>query len=275
MDVMDSTTDLELLKLYAESGIDETYGDAPHNFFEIKNNFLNAISGNSYRAGAADSGNGAVVGSGKSVAEQKAALSIARAVEEAQKVASAAGSVAELCAGVRAFSLSPLSKFATNAITGVGVDNPKLLVITDIPNSDEDRSGVVLSGATGELLVKILSAIECSVGTNTYTFPASFLRPAGGRVPTREELNIFTPFIKRFVELLKPKFIMLMGAVPVEAVLGKTDAITSLCGKMFEYNGVPVMPTFSLNFLNNNKDAKRKVWQDLQTVIIPKLREVG
>lgn len=262
------TTDIELLKLYTESGIDETYGDMPHNFFEIKNNFLNAISGNSNTVKSAT-----INTSSTSFAPQ-ANLSIIKAINEAQKLALSANGISELANQIKLFTLNPLSKFATNTITGTGVENPKLLVITDTPNSDEDRTGTPLTGATGELLVKILSAMECSIQTNTYTFPISFLRPAGGRTPTNEELNISAPFAKRFIELLKPKLIILMGSIPVQVLLNKTDTITSICGQIFDYNGIPTMPIFSLPFLLNNKEAKRKIWQDIQTTIIPKLKEL-
>ena len=265
----DKTTDIELLKLYTESGIDETYGDTPHNFFELKNNFLNALSGISTTTTKSVYPNSA-----NTSFTPGANLSIIKAIDEAQKLSLSAPTLSDLREKIKSFTLNPLSKFATNTITGIGVENPKLLVITDTPNSDEDRSGIPLSGATGELLTKILSAMECSIQTNTYTFPISFLRPAGGRTPTHEELSISAPFAKRFIEFLKPHLILLMGSIPVQVLLNKTDPITAICGQIFDYNGIPTMPTFALSFLLNNKEAKRKIWGDIQNIILPKLKEI-
>ena len=133
-----------------------------------------------------------------------------------------------------------------------------------MPNADEDRSGVALSGATGEMLKKILTAIHCSVEQNTYVFPASPFRAPGARMPTQEEMEISIPFMKKFIEILKPKLILTMGSLPTSILLKSDDAITSLRGKWAEYDGIPVMPTFALAYLLNNIEAKRKAWADLQ-----------
>ena len=64
-----------------------------------------------------------------------------------------------------------------------------------------------------------------------------------------------------------------MGSIPTQILLEKEDSITSLRGKFFEYQSIPLMATFSLNYLLNNKEAKRKTWEDLQR-LIPKIEEV-
>lgn len=245
---------IENIKLYEESGIDEQYNENPYNFLITNQTIFTKNIENK--------------------TENKTEnISIIKAKEEAKKLANETNNINELQEKIKNFTLNPLSKFATNSITGTGTQTPTLLVITEMPNNDEDRSGIPLSGETGELLKKILSAINCSIETNTFTFPASPLRPAGSRAPTKEEMEISKPFIKRFIELLKPKLILTMGSIPTQILLEKEDSITSLRGKFFEYQSIPLMATFSLNYLLNNKEAKRKTWEDLQ-LLIPKIEEV-
>ena len=235
---------IETLKLYEESGIDESYGDVPYNFF-LENK-------------------GIFVKEEKPVKKNVENISILKAKQEAEKLLSSAVNLSDVQKILSEFTLNPLSKFATHSIVGVGVETPDLLVITEMPNADEDRSGVALSGATGEMLKKILTAIHCSVESNAYVFPASAFRAPGARMPTSEEMEISAPFIKKFISILKPKVILTMGSLPTNVLLGGDEAITSLRGKWFEYQGIQLMPTFSLTYLLNNIEAKKKAWADLQ-----------
>ncbi len=245
---------IENIKLYEESGIDEQYNETPYNFF-ITNQpiFTKKVQ--------------------PKTTNQTLNISIIKAREETEKLANESNNISELQEKIKNFTLNPLSKFATNAITGTGIQSPTLLVITEMPNTEEDRTGIALSGETGELLKKILSAIKCSTETNTFTFPASPLRPAGARTPTQEEMEISKPFIKKYIELLNPQLILTMGTIPTQILLEKEEAITSLRGKFFEYKSIPLIATFSLNYLLNNKEAKKKTWEDLQ-LLIPKIEEI-
>ena len=242
-----SKDDIDVLKFYEEAGINESCGGEPFNFMGENNNIFEKKSFESAKV----DGN----------------VSILKARQEAEKIVSEIDSVKELCKAISEFSLNPLSKFASNSIYGVGVENPDLLVITEMPNSDEDRSGVPMSGATGELLKKILASVNSSVETNTYTFPASPFRAPGARMPTSEEMEISIPFIKKFIEILKPKIILSMGSLSTNILLDSDKPITSLRGVWAEYQGIPVMPTFALTYLLNNRDAKKKTWEDLKLLM--------
>ena len=244
--------DIINIKLYQESGIDESYNETPCNFFELSNPiFIKKTEDNTPKSSTKN-------------------ISIINAKQEAEKIIEKISDINNLQKAISNFTLSPLSKFATHPITGIGIKTPKLLVITETPNSEEDKNGIPLSGATGELLKKILTAINCSIETNTFVFPASFLRPAGGRNPTDEEMEIFKPFIKKFIELLNPQIILTMGAIPTNILLNTNDSITSIRGTFKQYNNITLMATFSLPYLLNNIEAKKIAWKDLQ-LLIPKL----
>ncbi len=238
-------SDIDVLKLYEESGIDESYGENPYNFFSSNTAIFVKEPENTFKNTSVN-------------------VSILKAKQEAEKILQKVSCLKDLQKAVAEFSLSPLSKFASHSLYGVGVENPDLLVITEMPNADEDRSGVMLSGATGEMLKKILVAINSSVEKNTYVFPASSFRAPGARMPTQEEMEISIPFIEKFIEILKPKIILTMGSLPTNILLKSSKSITMLRGKWAEYNNISVMPTFALTYLLNNVDAKRKAWADLK-----------
>jgi len=91
-------------------------------------------------------------------------------------------------------------------------------------------------------------------------------RPPGNRNPEEDEAEQCLPYLKRQIELVSPKVIVLLGAVPLLRLLGKTG-IMKLRGQWDEYNGIKVMPTFHPAFLLRSPEAKKDVWRDLQAVM--------
>ena len=235
---------IQLLKFYDESGIDEIYNDIPFNFLESckENKILQNIQTN------------------------KTNLSIKNIKEQAEHLLESVNNISELIDVIKNFKLHPLVKFVSNIITGIGVENPELLVITEYPNEQEDTSGIFLTGNTGELLNKILIAINASIETNTFVFPLSPYRAPGSRTLTDEELSVLEPFTKKYISILKPKTIIIFGILGVKVLLKNDSSITSLRGKFYNYldTDIKILPTFSLNYLLNNKEAKKKTWEDLQ-----------
>ncbi len=240
--------DINILKLYEESGIDESYLDKPYNFFERHKPIFSKTPSNISQ-------------------EKNENISILEAKNSAIKEVENINDIETLQNTIKNFKLNPLSKFASNSVNGCGVSNPKLLVITEIPNSEEDKTGIPLSGDTGELLKKILKAINSSIEIDTFYFPISFLRPAGGRLPTPEEIEISLPFAKKMIDILSPKIILTMGSLPITTLLNTNETITSIRGKWQNYNDIKIMPTFSLSQIMTNIDVKKKTWEDLQLVI--------
>jgi DNA polymerase len=232
-----------LLKLYVESGADESYGDEPSDYLSTARPAAMAFA-----------------------AELKAeeAVSIGEAAAMARKSAGAANDIDELRAAIERFDLCPLKKFSTSTVAGHGVQKPVLLCISEIPNAVEDRTGEYPSGDTGELLLKILAAIGRSLETDTFAMPLAPWRPAGGRSPTAEEISVCAPFAARAIELLKPSAILAFGSAPAAFLSGGDEPLTQIRGNWIEYNGIPVMPTFPLSMLLMNREAKKKTWEDVQ-----------
>ena len=159
----------------------------------------------------------------------------------------------------------PLRSGATNVVMPNIAQNPNgLLVITDIPSSDDDLSGKILSGNAGEMLDKMLSAIEMS-RENVSIISLVFWRTPGGRTPSREELDLVRPFINKMIEMLKPRVILTLGTLAATEI-GQIN-LTSMHGNEIETDaGYTVVPIYHPNYLILKPSAKRDVWNALQNV---------
>lgn len=157
----------------------------------------------------------------------------------------------------------PLRNAVTKTVFPNIAKNPNgLVVITDVPGSDDDATGVVLSGRAGELMDKMLAAI--GMGRDSVSIiPIIFWRTPGGRTPTPDELALARPFVKRLLEFLSPKMILTLGATPAQEIAG--IQLSHAHGRISNTeNGTPVMSIYHPNYLMLKPSYKRDVWTALQ-----------
>ena len=163
----------------------------------------------------------------------------------------------------------PLRAVATGTVFPNIAKNPNgLVIVTDVPGAEDDATGKILSGPSGELMDKMLAAIGMS-RDNVSIIPIVFWRTPGGRTPTNEELSLARPFVMRLIEFLSPRAILTLGATPASEIAGikLSTAHGRLCNTS---DGVPVMPIYHPNYLLLKPSAKRDVWtalQDLQNLL--------
>lgn len=157
----------------------------------------------------------------------------------------------------------PLRDCATNAVLPNIAKNPNgLLIITDIPSTEDDLSGNILSGNAGELIDKMLSAIEMS-RQEVSIIPLVFWRTPGGRTPTREELDLARPFVDKMIEMLQPKIIITLGTLAATEIAQAN--LTSKHGTEIQNDsGYTIIPIYHPNYLILKPSAKREVWDALQ-----------
>jgi uracil-DNA glycosylase len=207
-------------------------------------------------------------GEGKKMAQLPASNddTIGRAME----LAAAANSLAELQAALESFDGCPLKKTATHTVFADGNLSHRIMLIGEAPGRDEDRIGKPFVGRAGQLLDKMLAAINLDRTKNAYITNVINWRPPDNRDPTPEEAAMCLPFLRRHIELVNPGIIILLGAVSARHVMGKTDGIMRLRGKWLEYhvNGdmVPVMPTLHPAYLLRRAADKKLAWRDLQAI---------
>ena len=194
----------------------------------------------------------------------------ADSIGRAMEIAAACNSLAELKAAVEVFDGCSLKKFATNTVFADGTPRHGIMLIGEAPGRDEDLAGLPFVGRAGKLLDKMLAAIGLDRKKNAYITNVMNWRPPDNREPSPEEAASCLPFLRRHVELARPKVIVLLGAVAARHVMGKTDGIMRLRGKWLEYyvNGamIPVMPTLHPAYLLRRAIDKRLAWRDLQSI---------
>ncbi len=159
----------------------------------------------------------------------------------------------------------PLCTSRNNVVFGEGSANADLMFIGEGPGYDEDQQGRPFVGKAGELMTKMISAMQFS-REQVYISNIVKCRPPKNRNPLPEEANVCLPYLQRQIELIQPKVIVVLGAVPLKYLLNKMG-IMRLRGQWDSYNGIKVMPTFHPAYLLRNPEAKREVWSDLQQVM--------
>lgn len=158
----------------------------------------------------------------------------------------------------------PLARTRNNVVPGMGVENPDVLVIGEGPGYDEDKQGLPFVGKAGILLDKMLAAINLDRKTNCYIANIVKCRPPQNRDPFPQEQDACFSFLEAQINILKPKMILCMGRISSNKILNQQSPISSLRGKFFEYNGIPLMVTYHPSALLRNEELKRPAWDDLK-----------
>jgi len=157
----------------------------------------------------------------------------------------------------------PLYKTATNPVPGEGNSNAELMCVGEAPGATEDETGRPFVGAAGQLLTKILAAIDLP-REQVYICNVLKHRPPGNRNPLPEEVTACSPYLIRQIELIKPKVILALGTFAAQTLLNTKTPIGKLRGSVHEYHGVPLVVTYHPAALLRNPAWKRPTWEDVQ-----------
>ncbi len=157
----------------------------------------------------------------------------------------------------------PLYKTATNPVPGEGNPRAQLMCVGEAPGATEDETGRPFVGAAGQLLTKILAAIDLP-REQVYICNVLKHRPPGNRNPLPEEVTACSPYLVRQIELIKPKVILALGTFASQTLLNTKTPIGKLRGSVHEYHGVPLVVTYHPAALLRNPGWKRPTWEDVQ-----------
>ncbi len=157
----------------------------------------------------------------------------------------------------------PLYATATHAVPGEGSPHSRLMCVGEAPGANEDATGRPFVGQAGQLLTKILSAINL---TRDEVFIANVLkhRPPGNRNPRPEEVEACRPYLVRQIELIRPAVIVAFGTFAAQTLLETKLPIGKLRGLLHRYHGVPLIVTYHPAALLRNPAWKRPTWEDVQ-----------
>jgi len=156
-----------------------------------------------------------------------------------------------------------------NLILGDGNINSSIMLIGEAPGAEEDRTHTTFKGEVGELLNKMLLAIEIK-RQNIYCSYAVNFRPPEDRKPTSQEIKRYSVFLKEHISIINPKIIILMGSSAMEAVTGINSKISSERGKWKEVilrnKTYPLIISFSPSYLIRFPENKKYSWEDLKRI---------
>lgn len=153
----------------------------------------------------------------------------------------------------------------SQVVFGVGNPKARLMFVGEAPGEDEDRQGEPFVGRAGQLLTKIIEAINLS-RDQVYIANVIKCRPPNNRNPEPDEVAACEPFLFRQIAAVQPEVIVTLGKFATQCLLRTTDPITRLRGREFEYRGATLVPTFHPAYLLRNPPAKREVWEDMKKV---------
>jgi DNA polymerase len=184
--------------------------------------------------------------------------------------AAASDAWAELEARARACTLCRLAATRTQVVFGVGNRNADLMFIGEGPGRDEDLAGEPFVGRAGQLLNDIIKAMKLR-REDVYIANVVKCRPPENRNPEPDEMDLCRPYLRRQIELIRPKVIVTLGRYALQSTTEKAYAISSVRGQWLELGGVRLMPTYHPAYLLRNPAAKKDVWADMKAV----MRELG
>ncbi|MEW5974550.1 MAG: uracil-DNA glycosylase [Acidobacteriota bacterium] len=153
----------------------------------------------------------------------------------------------------------------THIVFGSGNPTADLVFVGEGPGADEDAQGLPFVGKAGQLLTRIIEAIELK-REEVYICNVVKCRPPGNRFPEPDEISACSPFLFRQLDSIRPKVICCLGAAAAQTVLQTKSAIGKLRGRFHEYDRIPVMVTYHPAYLLRNPAAKRDVWEDMKKV---------
>jgi uracil-DNA glycosylase len=153
----------------------------------------------------------------------------------------------------------------TQVVFGVGNPNADLMFVGEAPGADEDIQGEPFVGRAGQLLTKIIEAIDLR-REDVYIANVIKCRPPGNRNPEPDEVEQCEPFLFRQIDTVKPKVIVALGKFAAQCLLRTNDPITRIRGREFKYRDAILIPTYHPAYLLRTPSAKREVWEDMKRV---------
>lgn len=156
-----------------------------------------------------------------------------------------------------------LSEYRNNVVFGTGNPNADIMVIGEGPGADEDMTGYPFVGRAGQLLTKILAAIDFS-REEVYIANIVKCRPPKNRRPEADEVEACEPYLHKQIELIAPKFILALGLTAIDTLFKRKFKMGEIRGQLMEYQGIKTLATYHPAALLRNPNFKKDTWEDVK-----------
>ncbi len=160
----------------------------------------------------------------------------------------------------------PLSKSRTQLVFGAGDPQASLVFVGEGPGFEEDRSGRPFVGPAGQLLTRIIEAMQLT-RDQVYICNVVKCRPPGNRNPSSEEIGACRPYLDRQLAAIQPKVVCTLGTFAAQTLLNTTAPVSRLRGRFHDGAGFRIMPTYHPAYLLRNPDQKKAVWTDVKKIM--------
>jgi DNA polymerase len=187
-------------------------------------------------------------------------------IAPAGAAADPAAALAQLRAEIGDCRRCKLCERRTQVVFGEGSARPRVMFVGEAPGEEEDRQGRPFVGKAGQLLTKIIENAMGFARADVYIANVNKCRPPGNREPEPDEVAACLPFLRRQIEILRPEVLVTLGKVATWNLLGATQSMSRLRGRVVSWNGIPVMPTWHPAYLLRNPAAKSETWADIRAV---------
>jgi uracil-DNA glycosylase family 4 len=167
----------------------------------------------------------------------------------------------------------PLGKSRTHFVFGTGNPNAEIMFIGEAPGADEDRQGIPFVGRAGQLLNKILEAMNLR-REDVYIANILKCRPPNNRDPSPEEAATCEPYLHQQIKLIGPKIICCLGRIAAQRLLQTNMSLGQMRERWFDYHGAILMVTYHPAALLRSNQYKRPLWDDMQK-LLQKLEELN
>ncbi len=259
---MDREEAAQLLRWYAEIGVDEAVCDETIDRFAVSSRPVEKAAPARPRT------------------RQAVPAAPRAALEHARALANDASSLGELLKAIEDFDGCPLKRTATTTCISDGNPDAGIMIIGEAPGAEEDRKGKPFVGPAGRLLDRMLATIGLDRNL-VYITNTLYWRPPGNRTPTPEEIAVCLPFLEKQVEFVRPKLLVYAGGTAVKAMFDTApgEGITRLRGRWFRLERpgrepVPAIAMFHPAYLLRQPARKRDTWHDL-LAIRARMAELG
>ena len=236
----------ELLEFYSLAGVDATCGDVP---FGISTTIQTPT-----------------VVSPQRPASSSLSMSSNAAIQTADDICAQANSIDDLKKIIENFEGCSLKNTAANTVIGDGNPAAKIVFVGEAPGAEEDLIGKASVGRSGQLLDKIMAAVGLS---RSVVYICNILpwRPPGNRSPSDAEIAVCLPFVKKQIEIINPDYLLTLGAIATNSLLGTGETMSQLRGHWLEYQTsggktIKTLATYHPAYLLRTPAQKNKVWSD-------------
>ena len=183
--------------------------------------------------------------------------------DDMKAVTDAAASLGRLGKKVAVCTECALSGTRTNTVFGAGDPKTKVMFVGEAPGRDEDLKGEPFVGRAGQLLNKILAAIELK-REEVYITNILKCRPPQNRDPQESEIRCCEEYLKKQIELIRPKVVCALGRIAAQWLLQTNAPLGTLRTGEYYYEGIPVLPTYHPAALLRNPAFKKPTWEDFK-----------